>query len=221
MLLRLLCADNATPESDASVPTDQMRMERFVAHLSGVARSQLTDSTGAFQDVCKWPDVRCNKQKRVVHIRWAEKVWAHGSVCLDDLPPSLMTLSLSRDFPFGAMDESIEGTLNASLLPRSLTSIDLSENSFSKEIKFSALPPLLQSLILARNYFTGSAALHRLPKNLKTLDISSNSFSGGIALDALPQRFRISASDAINLRGASTSRPSHRVSKSFMSQTMR
>ena len=100
-----------------------------------------------------------------------------------------------RQFPFKFLPAKVNrltlslcglhGTLDTSVLPKSLGEVDFTENKLHGGIDFGALPCDLRELRLSRNNFSGSCDLRDFPQSLRELYLDSNKFSGEITLDAL------------------------------------
>ena len=76
----------------------------------------------------------------------------------------------------------LSGILHWSSIPRSVTSIDLSDNQLSGSVIFASLPPGLERMWLQENMFTGELQLDDLPPTMRTLNIGANQFTGFVDL---------------------------------------
>ena len=67
-------------------------------------------------------------------------------------------------------------------LPKTLRTLDVSENQLEGSLRFSNSPPFIESLILDRNKFHGGFAIYNPPDTLRHLTVSSNQLRGTVVV---------------------------------------
>ena len=196
MLLHIATADNALGRCDPSSLSDQTIMELLVAPIIEANGPDFLENSaffgpqtadGTLADACSWVGVRCAKDKSVAGINWEAAPRVKGTISLDVLPQNLNDLNLSKDDGNG---ESLTGTIETSLLPRSLKVVSVMYNAFFGTLDLTSLPEPLEYLMGRANRFCGSIDLTRLPKRMCTLSLSENQLRGTISLCALPETLR-------------------------------
>lgn len=97
----------------------------------------------------------------------------------EHLPPGLTTLTLSSTH---------DNMTNAavSLLPRSLTFLELFENTTIDDDGVAFLPPHLTHLVLYSNTHLTDRAMHLLPRTLKSLNLDGNDLISNEGVSHLP-----------------------------------
>ena len=178
MLTLTLCAD--FPE-----PTDQDRLTYLVKDFRPESTARFLSSPDKVKNACDWEGIRCDAEDNVVCIDWQDEEWAFGQVALDELPPRLRFLNLSKPSLLGDI-QYLKGTIDASPLPAGLMFLRVDNNGFDGEINFAALPDRLSTLNLSFNHFEGTVDFEKLPACLAELNLSSNSFEGEMSLLSLP-----------------------------------
>ena len=213
LTLFIASSDTSLGRFNPSMLTDQARMEMLVASLEEMNDDSFdqdpltfTTADGDYLDVCNWPGVECDHAGIVTKINWWADNWACGSVTLDYLPEQLQYFNVSR----GIFDESkVSGTVQTSMLPRSLECFLVNSqelfgtldfgglplpmatfegyyNKFEGKIELERLPPKIDGIDLSGNKLCGTLCLTKLPASLRRLILDSNSFTGEIQLDSLP-----------------------------------
>eukprot|EP01012_Entosiphon_sulcatum_P022963 TRINITY_DN27943_c0_g1_i1.p1 TRINITY_DN27943_c0_g1~~TRINITY_DN27943_c0_g1_i1.p1 ORF type:complete len:882 (+),score=136.63 TRINITY_DN27943_c0_g1_i1:32-2647(+) len=128
-------------------------------------------------DCCSWPAIVCDDTNNVTEIdmgRWS----ITGTIHLDNLPPSLVSLKMQNLY--------LHGAIETSLLPEQLSYADLSGNLLVGTLDLTHLPSQMQYLDLRGNSFLGTVDLTRLPDGLFYLHLFGCNFQGSVDLTKLP-----------------------------------
>ena len=176
-LLLLQTTDANLGRVDIASFSDQTLMELLIERFPEDFKIEYRDSDGCFTDVCSWPEVRCDKDSRVVDY-YTDPDEVGGSISLEYMPPKMQS--------FVMRSTRVRGTLEASRLPDSLLTFKMTRNKLEGTVDFVQLPRNLKEFSIFSNMFTGSADLQDLPPDLCKLWIYSNKFSGTICLSKLP-----------------------------------
>ena len=164
--------------SDHRFP-DEVSLERFLQHVTG----DRDETWSSAYPACQWRGVTCNREGKVTGINWnTEKL--QGTLHWENLPSTVEYLYLQSSSDKQSL---LGGTLDLSVLPRGLKTIDLTENNFYGPLDLTALPSHLEQADFSLNNFSGSLDLTRLPSTLKWIELSFNSFSGPVDLTKLPE----------------------------------
>ena len=137
---------------------DEILLESFLQNVTGDRDETWSTSFPA----CQWRNVTCNNEGKVSEIVWAtEKL--KGTLRWESLPSTVEHITLtSPDF-----DRSLLiGTIDFSLLPRGLKTIDIKGNSFKGPLNLTILPPHLETANFSENDFSGTLDLTQLPPTL-------------------------------------------------------
>ena len=175
--LNLSAVDPALGRLDAHSLSDQTLMELLVDGMAENDKSSYQDANGNYTDISTWPLVALQND-RVVQIAFCEKKMVKNQFPFALIPPNVAQLIIEGC--------SAHGTLDTSVLPRKLDSINVGQNFLHGEIDFSAFPRGLREIIVCFNQFSGSCALHDLPDALVHFNAAGNQFSGEITLNDLP-----------------------------------
>ena len=79
-----------------------------------------------------------------------------------------------------ASENALEGSLDVSAIPSSLTNVRLGKNKISGSLQIENIHENIQLIELQRNNFIGSIDLSRLPSSLGYFDVSENHLDGEI-----------------------------------------
>ena len=157
---------------------DEFSIERFIQNVTGERDESWSSAYPAYQ----WKGVTCNREGKVTGIEW-NTTKLQGTLHWENLPSTVEHLSLrGKCYAYSLLG----GTLDLSVLPRGLKTIDLAGNSFYGPLDLTALPPHLETAIFYGNDFSGSVDLAALPPRLESADFHENSCSGLLDLAQLP-----------------------------------
>jgi len=180
---------------------DLARMVSKVKNLSPSWRVERSANT--------WDGIVCDVDGSVTRIHWSDRNMA-GELLFSYLPRTLEELRMNTNTLIGRCDiphdcrglTSVDvshnelSEIDISLLPGSVTYLELSSNLFHGLVDFEALPEMLRNIHLANNKFVGPVSLVSLPNNTRYIYLDFNSFEGPLDLTCLPSKFNtISAYD--------------------------
>ena len=173
----LLTVDPSLGRLDYESLSDQALMEMLIEGLKSEQKAMYKDANGNFHDVCEWRGMSCIDNS-VTFVSFNNLDFGSKQFPFDFIPPSAVT--------FIATLCGSHGTLDTSLLPTSLTTLNVQHNDLEGTIRWKGLPRKLRMLYINGNSFQGKIILCDLPPSLISLDASMNSFCGEIALSDLP-----------------------------------
>ena len=157
---------------DINMLSDQTLMELLVEGFNEESKRNYHDQTGAFLDVCDWPNFFCKDDGRVTSFDSFEEIG--GTIEFAYLPPKFEW--------FYSEWANLSGTLETILLPSCLNWFTIEQSNLHGTIDFTALPSKIESFHITANRLTGSAVFNKLPENLKTLHLCENQFRGTLCL---------------------------------------
>ncbi|KAJ0988163.1 hypothetical protein J5N97_006519 [Dioscorea zingiberensis] len=176
MLLSCSCSSSMAQSDDEVSALLGFKQSSIETDPNGFLRNWRNSNNGSSNSPCSWTGVFCSPADGNVVGLNLGNMGLSGRLSLDPLMalPSLRNLNLYGNSFNGNLSYS---TTNASSLPCSLQTVDLSANNFSETItgEFLASCSALVSLNLSRNSISGS--LFPLPSSLQVLDMSRNRIS--------------------------------------------
>ena len=90
----LFASDSALGRVDYSSLSDQTLMEMLVDGFLDSAKKKYQDSEGMYLDVCDWPLVRCDDNRRVIMVKHIQET--AGSLSLTFMPPLVTSFFMLR-----------------------------------------------------------------------------------------------------------------------------
>ena len=179
--------------------SDQILMEMLFEGFDDESKTAYQDADGTYLDVCKWPCIECDADKRVAVVKLVGNISGH--VQASYIPPKVKALYLPRKKLRGTIDlaqlprgmenlcffsNQLEGSIDLTQLPERMEKLALSSNQLIGTLDLTALPPAMRLLFLDYNRFTGCVDLMRLPKCMAILSFGNNRLSGSFVAMHLP-----------------------------------
>mmetsp|Transcript_39932 Transcript_39932/g.63110 ORF Transcript_39932/g.63110 Transcript_39932/m.63110 type:complete len:260 (-) Transcript_39932:49-828(-) len=205
-------ADTSVGKIDKSSLSQQTLMELL---FQGLKNTQGICSTGtAPTEISHWGFTETNDSQEVISINWSFRD-LRGTMDMRWIPESVES--------FSTKSNSLEGSVDFTVLPTNLRVLVLSSNkytgqiildhlkklegawlqmnSFSGTLCLENLSPKLNKLDVSKNRLTGLLCLTKLPPSLNSLLVDANQFSGNIDVTQLPQKMQSLVLAENNLEG--------------------
>ena len=193
---------------DYTMVSEQTMMEMAFVHVD-----DFKDKSQNFKDLGEWAGVKRDDAGNVrkiglrapskgrTHYDHLHSVRASGPVNFAWVPPGVQRLELENitvvnfraQYVPSCMEVlaltscSIRGSLEASILPRTLWSLDLTINQLSGTLDMQNMPDLMSAIVIAGNDFEDTLQTAAFPQSLRFLNGCYNRFFGPIDLSRVPR----------------------------------
>ena len=176
-MLILFSVDPALDRLDYDSLSDQALMEMLITGMKKEPKKIYQDKRGNFKDIADWKFHEC----KVGHLTFSlfdNKAFGDTQFPFHFIPSHVKTFLLHNC--------NAHGTLDTSILPRTLVAFEVPRNNLYGSIDWAAFPRALTQIDIGKNRFCGSLVLSDLPEGLNEFIAKGNDFSGNLSMKGLP-----------------------------------
>uniref|UniRef100_A0A7S4KNG2 Leucine-rich repeat protein n=1 Tax=Paramoeba aestuarina TaxID=180227 RepID=A0A7S4KNG2_9EUKA len=182
--------DPSVGKIDKSSFDQQTLMEILINGIENP--NDICGSKDSPKEIAKWRQIVMNYRHEVTDIDWSLH-WIHGTIPLEWLPSTIITLKIHRN--------ALSGSLNLTHLPPCMTRLTANDNQFRGEISLESLPDTLEELNVSCNELSGTINVTKLPQKLNSLFLHRNAFHGKTNFSQLQKSLRTFFVSDTNLSG--------------------
>ena len=178
-MLALFSVDPALGRLDYDSLSDQALMEMLIAGMNEEPKKTYQDKNGNFKDIADWKFHEC-KDGQLMMSFFHNKAFGDTQFPFHFIPPHAKTFAIHNC--------NAHGTLDTSILPRTLELIEVRENKLHGPLDWASFPPALTRIDIGKNKFCGILVLSDLPEGLDEFIAKGNAFTGNLSLKGLPPK---------------------------------